>query len=114
MSKEIQSKIFDPFFTTKPVGKGTGLGLSISYGIAQSHGGRIEVESIAGRGTRFSLHLPSVARLAPDPTRDLAPTPGGPADPDVEDDGDPTRGLDGSVEDDDSRQRIAPARDGVA
>jgi signal transduction histidine kinase len=54
----ILEKIFDPFFTTKPVGKGTGLGLSISYGIVQSQGGRIEVESSPGKGARFSIHLP--------------------------------------------------------
>ena len=59
----ILDKIFDPFFTTKPIGKGTGLGLSISYGIIQSHGGRIEVDSSNGKGTRFSIHLPLVPSL---------------------------------------------------
>jgi signal transduction histidine kinase len=51
-------RIFDPFFSTKEIGKGTGLGLSISYKIVQEHGGRIDVESEAGRGTRFTVHLP--------------------------------------------------------
>ena len=50
--------IFEPFFTTKPVGKGTGLGLSLSYGVVQKHGGTLEVESEAGRGTRFILTIP--------------------------------------------------------
>jgi two-component system, NtrC family, sensor kinase len=51
-------KLFDPFFTTKPVGEGTGLGLSISHGIITGHGGRIEVESQPGEGTRFRIFLP--------------------------------------------------------
>ncbi|MDD2709461.1 MAG: ATP-binding protein [Verrucomicrobiae bacterium] len=50
--------LFTPFFTTKPVGKGTGLGLSISYGIVKKHGGSIQVESIQGKGTTFTVLLP--------------------------------------------------------
>lgn len=52
-------KIFDPFFTTKET-SGTGLGLSVSYGIINSHGGTIEVESAVDVGTTFTIHLPVI------------------------------------------------------
>jgi signal transduction histidine kinase len=55
---ENMSKIFDPFFTTKSDGKGVGLGLAVSYGIIQAHGGDIEVKSVVGEGTTFTVSLP--------------------------------------------------------
>ncbi len=58
IAQDVLPKIFDPFFTTKEIGKGTGLGLSIAYKIVQEHGGRIEVSSKVGVGTRFSVTLP--------------------------------------------------------
>jgi signal transduction histidine kinase len=55
---DVLPKIFDPFFTTKAVGQGTGLGLSISYKIVAQHGGRIDVNTLAGKGTTFRIQLP--------------------------------------------------------
>lgn len=58
ISKQDLDKIFDPFFTTKNVGRGSGLGLSISYSVIERHGGRIEVESTPGKGSKFTVILP--------------------------------------------------------
>jgi signal transduction histidine kinase len=60
--EEIVGRIFEPFFTTKTEGKGVGLGLSIAYGIVQRHRGTIEVESVHGKGSVFTVSLP---RLQP-------------------------------------------------
>jgi two-component system NtrC family sensor kinase len=65
---DVLPKIFDPFFTTKEIGKGTGLGLSISYQIIKDHGGRINVDSQVGKGTKFTVWLP----LQPPPQTKLA------------------------------------------
>jgi signal transduction histidine kinase len=53
---ELQEKIFYPFFTTKATG--SGIGLATAQKIAASHGGMIELESEAGRGSTFRLRLP--------------------------------------------------------
>ncbi|MBN1908803.1 MAG: hypothetical protein JW818_03610 [Pirellulales bacterium] len=58
MSQDILEQIFLPFFTTKDVNEGTGLGLAVVHGIVVSHGGRIDVESTPGKGTRFELRFP--------------------------------------------------------
>ncbi len=54
---DVLPQIFDPFFTTKGVGDGTGLGLSITHGMVHDQGGRLEVESDPGQGTRFRVFL---------------------------------------------------------
>ena len=56
--KDNLKQLFDPFFTTKPPGVGSGLGLSICHNYVKAYGGRIEVDSEAGRGSRFSVVLP--------------------------------------------------------
>jgi PAS domain S-box-containing protein len=58
IAPEHLERLFDPFFTTKSTSGGSGLGLSICYNIVTSYGGRIEVESKLGAGSRFVLHLP--------------------------------------------------------
>ena len=56
--REHLKKIFEPFFSTKPPGEGTGLGLFVTRSIIDKLGGRIEVESRLGQGTKFSIRLP--------------------------------------------------------
>ena len=57
MSADSLAKIFNPFFTTKD--KGTGLGLAISHNIIKAHQGTIEAISEEGKGTSFTIKIPS-------------------------------------------------------
>jgi two-component system nitrogen regulation sensor histidine kinase GlnL len=52
-------RIFDPFFTSKP--EGVGLGLALCHRIIEEHGGKIDVESVAGSGTALKVSLPIAA-----------------------------------------------------
>jgi signal transduction histidine kinase len=67
MDENVRRRAFDPFFTTKDVGKGTGQGLSLAHSvIVTKHQGRIDLESVPGQGTTFTLHLPLHAPDTPD------------------------------------------------
>jgi PAS domain S-box-containing protein len=56
MDRSVQTRIFDPFFSTKE--RGTGLGLEVVQQVIESFGGRVEVWSEPGQGTRFDIWLP--------------------------------------------------------
>lgn len=56
ISEEDLKRIFNPFFTTTT--GGTGLGLPAVRRIVRVHGGRVEVDSMIGRGSTFTIHLP--------------------------------------------------------
>jgi signal transduction histidine kinase/ActR/RegA family two-component response regulator len=60
MEPAVMDRIFEPYYTTKEPGKGTGLGLSVIHGIVKNHGGFITVESTAGKGSVFHVHLPTL------------------------------------------------------
>jgi GAF domain-containing protein/ActR/RegA family two-component response regulator/anti-sigma regulatory factor (Ser/Thr protein kinase) len=64
MPGDVRERVFEPFFTTKGP-RSTGLGLSVAYGIVKRHGGRIELESVEGRGTTFTITLPIPGAASP-------------------------------------------------
>ncbi|MBE2213662.1 MAG: transporter substrate-binding domain-containing protein [Opitutaceae bacterium] len=75
MAPEVRERIFEPFFTTKDVGKGSGLGLATVWHLLSQGGGRVEVESVPGAGSKFHVTLAvAPARVAPVATPEEAPS----------------------------------------
>ncbi|HVC21813.1 MAG TPA: ATP-binding protein [Vicinamibacterales bacterium] len=72
--EDLKARIFEPFFTTKGQ-NGAGLGLSVCWGIAERHGGALEVESEVGHGATITLALPGVAGATPATTPPPPPAP---------------------------------------
>ena len=60
----VLGRMFDPFFTTKGAGEGTGLGLSLVHSIVTDLGGAIDVRTTVGRGTTFTIWLPTAGEAA--------------------------------------------------
>lgn len=58
LDEATRARVFEPFYTTKEVGAGTGLGLSVSWGLVREHGGWIDVQSVKGEGSTFTVYLP--------------------------------------------------------
>jgi CheY-like chemotaxis protein/anti-sigma regulatory factor (Ser/Thr protein kinase) len=73
MTEPTLARIFEPFFTTREVGQGTGLGLSVVHGIMQGHQGAIDVQSVPGEGSVFTLYFPPTLEQAVAPTVEPAP-----------------------------------------
>ncbi|MFI5227546.1 MAG: ATP-binding protein [Gemmatimonadales bacterium] len=71
IAPERQARIFDRYWQSSngARARGSGLGLSIAKGIVEAHGGRLGVESVAGRGSVFAFNLPEESGRTPESER---------------------------------------------
>ncbi|HYE58274.1 MAG TPA: ATP-binding protein [Rhodothermales bacterium] len=74
MPPEVQARIFEPMFSTKGE-LGNGMGLAVAEGIVRAHEGRVEVDSMVGRGTSFRLVFPEYRAALPAAAPAVAETP---------------------------------------
>ncbi len=74
---DIIESIFEPYFTTKDQGEGTGMGLAVVHGIIEKCNGKIFVESEYGKGSIFTIFLPSVEDEVKENTKTQLESPKG-------------------------------------
>jgi PAS domain S-box-containing protein len=77
MPQEILDRVFEPFFTTKAKGEGTGMGLSVVHGIVRNFGGMITAGSEPGKGSTFSVFLPTIEHACDSDGTQAQPAPMG-------------------------------------
>ena len=72
ISPDDMEKIFEPFYTKKKMGRsGTGLGMAVVWGTVKDHNGHIDVQSIEGKGTTFTLYFPVTRENLPEDAASL-------------------------------------------